>query len=527
MAMRYSIPVILLLSLFCVSCHHDYVKGVLYNAERLMEADYPDSALMLLSSLRPEDIHRKGVRARLSLDRAMAMDKCFIDTTEIAVLQPAIEYYRGCFHRREQFLTRYYHARILENGCHYQEALEMFAATETVSGHRPDSLYRMRISAAKARIYVRSLALKQAEDAIDEAIRWAGNHTPDKESLLLDKVEHLLARANYAVADSILSIIQERSRRWLDECARLCMDSPSYFRKYRNSLKQYTDTPPDMLGTLTWAQVQHFFSHNDLALDALESYKPEGDFQTVTYWLVRREVEMALGKTDEALRSALSYTESLESMLLRISKQDTRYVEDRFQMQQSMRKQRRIKALWISLCLVSIFVVAVTMLSFKRKRLDWVKKVEDLRSEYAALVRYRNSVEAHNDRVGRLLDSRIRALAPFLNDGPPGILDRSPELDRLLSDRKNVLCNIGLLFALYHPSFVQELEGYGLDYLEIGYCCLYALGFRIKELPDILGRDAYHINPHIRKKVGLDPHSTNLPIWVHDLYLRCEKERSG
>ena len=517
----------MLLTLFCASCRQDYVVGVLHNAEQMMDANHPDSALTLLSSLHFKDIHRKGVRARLSLDKAMALDKCYIDTADISVLQPAFEYYRGCFHRQEQFLTRYYYARILENGHHYKDALEMFAATEAISGSRPDSLYRMRISAAKARIYVQSLALKQAEDDIDEAIRWAGSHTPDKETLLLDKVEHLLTRSNYVEADSILSSIRTRTRRWLEECARLCIDAPSYFPKYKDRLEQFAGMPPKVLGTLTWAQVQHLFGHDDLALTVLESYQPEGGLQLVSYWLVRRDSEMALGKTDEAFQSALSYTKALESLLLKISEQDVRYTEERFLMRQNIRKQARIKALWVSLFLASVCVIAFAMLSFRRKRLDWEKKVEDLRSEYAALVRYRNTMEEHNDRIGQLLDARIRALAPFLNDGPPGILDRSPELDRLLSDRKDVLCSIGLLFALYHPSFVQELENYGLDYLEIGYCCLYALGFRIKELPDILGRDAYHINPHIRKKVGLDPHSTNLPIWVHDLFLRCEKEHSS
>lgn len=439
------------------------------------------------------------------------------------MLQPAFEYYRGCSHRRERFLTRYYYARILENGHHYKDALEMFAATEAISGSRPDSLYRMRISAAKARIYVRSLALKQAEDAIDDAIRWAGSHTPDKETLLLDKVEHLLTRSNYVEADSILSSIRTHTRRWLEECARLCIDAPSYFPKYKDCLEQFAGMPPKVLGTLTWAQVQHLFGHDDLALTVLGSYQPEGGLQHVSYWLVRRDAEMALGRTDEAYLSALSYTEALESLLLKVSAQDVRYAEERFLMQRKMRRQARIKTLWISFFLASVCGIAIAVLYFRRKRLDWEKKVEDLRTEYAALVRYRNAMEAHNDRIGQLLDARIRALAPFLDDGPPGILDRSPELDRLLSDRKDVLCNIGLLFALYHPSFVQELENYGLDYLEIGYCCLYALGFRIKELPGILGREAYHINPHIRQKIGLDTHSTNLPIWIRDLFVRCEK----
>ena len=126
-------------------------------------------------------------------------------------------------------------------------------------------------------------------------------------------------------------------------------------------------------------------------------------------------------------------------------------------------------------------------------------------------------MEEKNRQIGAVLDIRIRALAPFFSQELPVVLDRSPELDRLLTERKEILSNIGLLFALYHPAFVQELEGFGLDYMEVGFCCLYALGLRVNEIPEVIGRDAYHVNPHIRKKIGLDVHDTNLPNWIRDL----------
>ena len=46
----------------------------------------------------------------------------------------------------------------------------------------------------------------------------------------------------------------------------------------------------------------------------------------------------------------------------------------------------------------------------------------------------------------------------------------------------------------------------------------YALGLRVNEIPEVIGRDAYHVNPQISRKIGLDVHDTNLPNWIRDLY---------
>ena len=491
-----------------------------------MDESHPDSALALLRSLRKESVRGKEVQARLALATAMALDKCFIDTADASVLQPAMVYYRGLFHRHKQFLTRYYQARILENGGQDEEALAVFAEAEMLLGRKPDSLYRTRLAAAKARIYLRNLALGQAEEAVDEGVHWAKRNTSDRENLLLDKAGHLMVQGQFERADSILSQeVLTPSRRRLRSIVRLCIDAPAYYPKYQSILEQAGEFPLGVLDTMSWAQFQHLLGHDAIAWEALEPYRPKDGIQRVSYWLVRSEMEKALGKDDEAYRSLHQYSVALEELHLRASQQDVRFAEEKYRRDQFDRKQRRIRTLWLVLFLVSTTTVLGVILYFRRKKHIWAQKVEELRSEYGALVKLRNSMEEYNNRIGQVLDTRIQALAPFLDDKPAGILDRSPELDRMLSDKKDLLCNIGLLFALYHPAFVMELERYELDYLEIGFCCLYALGFQVKEIPDILGRDAYHINPRIRKKIGLDVHATNLPIWIRDLYIRSEDER--
>ena len=234
--------------------------------------------------------------------------------------------------------------------------------------------------------------------------------------------------------------------------------------------------------------------------------------------MARRDAEIALGKFDRALESFRTYTSALEFWFTKVSEQDVRYVEERYRQQLQEQKRRQLNSLYSILTLISLSSLVFWRIRYRARKKVFESKINALRLEYDSLLRWRNQIEEKNRQIGAILNTRIRALAPFLSEDLPIALDRSPELDRLLSDRKDILSNIGLLFALYHPAFIQELDNHGLDYIEIGFCCLYALGLRVNEIPDVVGRDAYHINPHIRKKVGLDSHDTNLPNWVRNLY---------
>ncbi|MBO6097812.1 MAG: hypothetical protein J6P56_10930, partial [Bacteroidales bacterium] len=82
----------------------------------------------------------------------MALDKCYIDTNDLSVLEPALCYYNGPFHCRERYLTSYYKGRILENGKRDEEALIAFTQAGILAKRAKDSLYMVRICAAKARV---------------------------------------------------------------------------------------------------------------------------------------------------------------------------------------------------------------------------------------------------------------------------------------------------------------------------------------------------------------------------------------
>lgn len=123
-----------------------------------------------------------------------------------------------------------------------------------------------------------------------------------------------------------------------------------------------------------------------------------------------------------------------------------------------------------------------------------------------------------------LLGERVKSLAQFLSAEPPSSLDKvADQLDSLTENRKQLLGTIGLLYAVYHPSFVHRLQDSGLTNGEIGYCCLLVLGFRTGEIGDVINRSTtYHISSAIRRKVGLGPKDTNLSIFLKTLFKETE-----
>ena len=149
--------------------------------------------------------------------------------------------------------------------------------------------------------------------------------------------------------------------------------------------------------------------------------------------------------------------------------------------------------------------------------------LSDLRGEYEMLLRLQETELTRNDYFAKKLENRLQALKPYFTDVFPDELHDSAELRRMAEDSKEMLRNVGFLFGIYHPKFILALERKGLSELELGYCCLYALGFTGKEIPGKLQRNSfYNTSSALRKKVGLGPHDTNLSIWIQALYKDCE-----
>ena len=75
------------------SCSGHSVRGDLARADGYMMS-HPDSALLILDHMDTSRIASKRNRARYALLHTMAIDRNYIDTTDLGILKNAVDYYQ-------------------------------------------------------------------------------------------------------------------------------------------------------------------------------------------------------------------------------------------------------------------------------------------------------------------------------------------------------------------------------------------------------------------------------------------------
>lgn len=92
---------------FTVSCGNGSTAQLLDNVESYIR-ERPDSALKVLRSIDRTKLSGRKEKARFSLLHAMAIDKNFIDTTDLSIIQPAVDYYTRCGSPEQRMRAIYY-----------------------------------------------------------------------------------------------------------------------------------------------------------------------------------------------------------------------------------------------------------------------------------------------------------------------------------------------------------------------------------------------------------------------------------
>ena len=86
----------------------------------------PDSALAVLEGIDKAELMTKELEAKYALLMSMALDKNYIDRTDLEVMQPAIDYYESHGSATDKLRTFYYQGRIFQNIGDNAEAINSF-----------------------------------------------------------------------------------------------------------------------------------------------------------------------------------------------------------------------------------------------------------------------------------------------------------------------------------------------------------------------------------------------------------------
>lgn len=105
---------------------------------------YPDSAITVIDGIDEKQLGGSQERARYALLKSMALDKNYVDTTDFAVLQPAIDHYLRHGSPDQRLRTLFYQGRIFQNRGDNAAAMTCYLQAQDLD-HITDTLTLARL----------------------------------------------------------------------------------------------------------------------------------------------------------------------------------------------------------------------------------------------------------------------------------------------------------------------------------------------------------------------------------------------
>ena len=195
---------ITLATLFLSSCTSRHTAATLNDVESYIQAR-PDSALAIIRAIDTTTLTTRSLRAHYALLHAMALDKNWIDTTDVNVVMPAVEYYDRHPSGLRRAKAWYYLGRIQQNGENQPDASISFLKAERYAESSDDSDFKGLICSSMASIYSQTHlhedALKYSERAYSYFVKAGDSINTSSALLCIAKAYNNLER--YTESDSL------------------------------------------------------------------------------------------------------------------------------------------------------------------------------------------------------------------------------------------------------------------------------------------------------------------------------------
>ncbi len=171
----------------------------------------PDSALATIRAIDTTTLTTPKLRAHYALLHAMALDKNWIDTTDVNVVMPAVEYYDRHPSGIRRAKAWYYLGRIQQNGNDRQEASISFLKAERYAEASDDSDFKGLVCLAMSTIYSQTHfheeALRYSEKA--HTLFAEAGDTLNANGALYGMAQEYYDLGRYAEADSLYCALIE------------------------------------------------------------------------------------------------------------------------------------------------------------------------------------------------------------------------------------------------------------------------------------------------------------------------------
>lgn len=545
-----------------LSCSDDTaVMEELDRAEAVME-EYPDSALALLDSLDRNRLTTREARARHSLLYSQALDKNWIELTSDSVISPAVKYYKKHGSPDYRLKTQYYLGCIFRNAGDREEAMEHFVEAERYVDRATDWQAVGRLYSAKRTIY---FDIYDFEKSYRDALLSAEYYSKSGDIPLMVKAMTNAAYCayfldNYKTADSLLNEV--RDKYW--DAASITNKS-TYFSSslymavktdssaVKRILNEYlqTITDPEEMDWSAVANIYRMSGNLDSALWARERYPlAYPDYENEPqYLLLSSLIYEDLKQYDKAYASLKKYSDIVGDEDIDKFEADTKFIEERYAHENAAIRHRNTVVMIVFGTVTALLMAALTINSLRNRikiarlraeqeRLEAERKLQYLENFNKKLLQEKDTLtemlsnSSLSDNARQSVNDMITTVTGLLSAKASGtdsdvINIVNQKMEQLAENRNRFVLSVMLSYAAAHPLFTAALKERGLSDWETGYCCLYAMGLRGKDIGNLMGGSHSHHNRAsvIRSKLGLTGHDTNLGRWL--LKFAKETENGG
>lgn len=252
-----------------------------------------------------------------------------------------------------------------------------------------------------------------------------------------------------------------------------------------------------------------------------------------TYYLRLSNVYDTLGMDRMALDTYRKHVALKDSTYLDKIDENVQLVAAMYDNYVQMTRSERVKRLlWYSIVAI-LLVGTVVVIHFRRKIWKQSRRAAYLEELYRNVSEEKNALSdikknsvLIDESARNVIENRLAVLDELLTTRRLGTYSPKRALEMIESialDQEAYMNSLGLMFSLRHPAMSDYLRGRQFSTWEIGYCSLYCMGYKGKDIGNILSSSRYYkINSAIRKKLGLGPTETNLDIYLKKLIADIE-----
>lgn len=559
------------LALLFQSCSEPKAVGdLLQKAEAYME-EQPEYSLEMLEAVNKDDLTTRKVQAKYALLYSMALDKNYIDIADDSIIAPAVNYYKNHGSADERLKAYYYWGRVAMNAGEYEDAISRFIVAEKYSKNVSDKIALGRLYKAQTSVYQYCYdtdAMIEAAGKTADLYLSLGD-TAKYLTSLFDQTAGYLNGIDTVNAQNTLLLIKEywammnerqKSQYFANQLILYGHTSPSHLREVLNEYEKAIGNK-QFIHWLAVAKAYYVCGDYGKASEAIRNHEYYGGLLNDTYFWISGLIYEALDNQPEAMTRYKNYIELTDDKLGYLLEADIRFMKERHESQ--MQLLRRNYTISILLLCALTLALAVIVIVFKMR---WIRKERQLSDEKhrvdIELVEQRQLAERlqHAEEMKRLeseknnyikmydetlaeierlknalkdneLDMSVRAhvterltlLNKFVaaNIVPSFSNEAAEELKHLMDDKRYFIESTRLSFSLAYPEFVKCLQKFGLADNEIGFCCLYTIGLRGKDVANYMGMSSswyYKFSSNLRKKFDLEEKDTNIDIYLRNLF---------